>query len=305
MELLITGASGFLGTHLVEHLTATGHTVHALLRPTSVPRWDAELPIQTFIFEGNTDALKRYLRAHSIRAILHTASAFKHTALPSEIDELVQSNIQFGTKLLEACKETQVDWFINTGSSWQHYEDHAHSAVNLYAATKEAFDAILKFYTESTPLKSVTLKLFDTYGPRDRRRKIISVLREQLERSEPLDMSSGDQLLDLCHIQDVARAYGRVLDLIAQKQTAALEGKSFGISSGERVSLKELASLMEQITHKKLLLNWGARPLREREVITPWSHFNPLPGWAPLMGLRERMREFLLTPGPDASFKQE
>jgi len=305
MGVLITGASGFLGTHLVEHLTASGQSVHALLRPTSVPRWDKSLPIKTCMFEGNTDDLNRYLKAHSIQTIIHTASTFKHTALPSEIDGLIQSNIHFGTHLLEACKETQVEWFINTGSSWQHYEDHEYSAVNLYAATKEAFDAILKFYTDSTQLKSVTLKLFDTYGPRDQRRKIISILREQLGRPEHLAMSSGDQLLDLCHIHDVARAYAHVLELISQKQTSAIAGKSFGVSSGERVSLKELAILIEQITQKKLRLDWGARPLREREVITPWSHFTALPGWSPLMGLRERMREFLLASGPDASFKQE
>ncbi len=299
MEVLITGASGFLGTHLVEHLTAQGHSVHALMRPTSVAKWSKSVSVKTFIFESNTEELKNYLQDNAIQTIIHTASCFKFTAHPSEINGLIQSNIQFGTHLLEATKGTQVEWFVNTGSSWQN------DSVNLYSATKEAFEAILKFYTESTSLKSVTLKLFDTYGPKDQRGKIISVLKEQLGQSEPLAMSSGQQLLDLCHIQDIARAYANVLKLISQKQTSAIEGKCFGLSSGEHVSLKELAQMMEHITQKKLLINWGARPLREREVMTPWKSFNPLPDWSPLMGLRERLQEFLLASGPDASFKQE
>lgn len=299
MEVLVTGASGFLGTHLVEHLTAQGHSVHALMRPTSVAKWSKALSVKTFIFESNTEELKNYLQDNSIQTVIHTASCFLFTVHPSEINGLIQSNIQFGTHLLEAIKGTQVEWFINTGSSWQN------ASVNLYSATKEAFEVILKFYTDSTPLKSVTLKLFDTYGPKDQRRKIISILKEQLGQPEPLAMSSGQQLLDLCHIQDIARAYAHVLQLISQKHTSVIEGKCFGLSSGEQVSLRELAQMMEHMTQKKLLIAWGARPLREREVMTPWNSFNPLPGWSPLMGLRERLQEFLLASGPDASFKQE
>lgn len=305
MEILITGASGFLGTHLVEHLTAQGHSVHALLRPTSTPRWDKNLSIKTFVLGTSVDGLHRYLKDQTIQTIIHTASSFKHTVLPSEVTELIQSNIQLGTTLLEATKGTQVEWFINTGSSWQHYQDQDYRAVNLYAATKEAFDAILQFYTDSTPLKSVTLKLFDTYGPKDQRKKIVSVLREHLGSPSRMAMSAGDQLLDLCHIHDITRAYAHVTQLISQRQTSPIEGKCFGLSCGERVNLQELARMMEQITQKKLLLDWGARPLREREVMTPWNGFTPLPGWSPLMGLRERLQEFLLTSGPDASFKQE
>ncbi len=305
MELLVTGASGFLGTHLVERLVAEGHVVHGLLRASSQPRWQRDLPVKKFILSQDPSELHRYLKLHPISTIIHTASLFKHTAGIGDVGPLIQSNIELGAAILEASRETSVQWFINTASSWQHFQNHNYDPVNLYAATKEAFEKILTYYTQATMLKSVTVKLFDTYGPHDLRNKIIPSLKAQIGCSQPLAMSDGNQRLDLCHIDDIVRAYSLIVQQIANGQGQVLENRCFGLSSHERVSLRELVSLVEEITQEKILVDWGARPLRMREVMEPWESFTPLPGWSPSMGLRERLQQTLLASGAAASFKQE
>ena len=66
-------------------------------------------------------------------------------------------------------KEVGVKILVNTGTSWQHYENKDYSPVNLYAATKQSFEAILQYYVEVASLKAITLKLFETYGLDDPR----------------------------------------------------------------------------------------------------------------------------------------
>ena len=85
----------------------------------------------------------------------------------------------FGAHILEAMALTSVSYFINTGTYWQHYGGSStYSPSCFYAATKQSFQDILKYYTDSKLIKSITLKLFDTYGPNDSRAKIFTILSE-------------------------------------------------------------------------------------------------------------------------------
>jgi nucleoside-diphosphate-sugar epimerase len=96
---------------------------------------------------------------------------------------------------------------INTGTSWQHFEQSNYNPVNLYAATKEAFEAIITFYKATSSLKVTTLKLFDTYGPNDSRYKIIPLLQKAFTEQKELSMSKGEQLIDFVYIVGIANAY--------------------------------------------------------------------------------------------------
>ena len=96
---------------------------------------------------------------------------------------------------------------MNTGSYSQHYGGRAYSPVSLYAATKQAFQDILQFYCEVRGLRAVTLELPDTYGPDDKRPKLFSLLDRVARSGETLQMSPGEQLLDLLHVDDVVHGY--------------------------------------------------------------------------------------------------
>jgi nucleoside-diphosphate-sugar epimerase len=163
--------------------------------------------------------------------------------------------------------------------------------VCLYAASKKAFEAVLRYYQELFKIKAVTLKLHDTYGASDRRSKLFTTLRKHGENTV-LPMSAGDQKLDLVYIDDVVDAYIVAAHRLLSRKNSDLE--EFAVSSGNQVSLRDIVELYAQITKKKMRIDWGKRPYRLREVMVPWTKGSSLPGWEPKISLSEgimRMHE--------------
>jgi nucleoside-diphosphate-sugar epimerase len=220
--------------------------------------------------------------------VFHLASLFIVEHQPKDVAQLIQSNLLFSTQLLEAMKQIGVNHLVNTGTSWQHYWNEDYNPVNLYAATKQAFEDILRYYLETTELKVITLKLFDTYGPDDPRPKLMHLLKRIVDSEEILAMSPGKQLIDLVHIYDVVEAYL----LAARRLLDGTEKKlhSYAVSSGSPLSLKELAHLVGETLGRELNIKWGGRSYRKREVMLPWNTGLSLPGWHPHTNLKEGVR---------------
>ena len=204
MNILITGATGFVGKHLTASLK-NKHKLFILARPGSnCSSIDAE---GFFIFDDNIPMLVEYLGQKKIDGVIHLASLYIAEHKSEQIKDLVLSNIYLGTALLEACKEAGVRWFLNTGTIWQNYNvldgSDEYNPVNLYAASKQAFMTMARYYMETSGIRFCTLKLCDTYGPDDTRRKIFALFEQIAKTGETLDMSPGEQLLDIIHIDDV------------------------------------------------------------------------------------------------------
>lgn len=279
MNILVTGATGFIGKHLVRELNRT-HCVHILVRPSS--KW-GDLGVEHCVeFNGDIEFLANYLKANAIEGIIHLASLYIAEHKPSQIKELLMSNVYLGTALLEAAKIAGTRWFLNTGTIWQNYNspDYAdeYNPVNLYAATKQAFMTMAKYYTETSQLRFVTLKLCDTFGQDDTRRKIFSLFDNISKSGAPLDMSPGEQRMDILHIDDVVNGFIVLANMLSD-ETQSLESE-YVLSSGVQLSLKELASIYERKNHVHLNINWGGRPYRQREVMVPYKG-KILPNWSP------------------------
>jgi nucleoside-diphosphate-sugar epimerase len=290
---LVTGATGFIGGHLVRKLIQQGWNVHVVVRPESSQELLAELHdmVKIHIHDGTTGGLLAILSEVTPGTVYHLASLFLSEHRSTDIEQLINSNLLFATQLAEAMVQTGVWQLINTGTSWQHFQGRDYSPVNLYAATKQAFEAILAYYVDTTPLRVITLKLFDTYGPGDRRQKLIHLLRQVAERQEPLAMSPGDQLIDLVHIDDVVQAYISAADLLHQERITGHE--SFAVSSGAAIRLKDLVTLYGRLMGRSLPIQWGGRPYRSREVMTPWQTGLALPGWKPQVSLEDGLRQLV------------
>ncbi len=219
------------------------------------------------------------------KIVFHLASLFLSEHQSKDIEPLINSNILFGTQLVEAMVKNEVFKIVNTGTSWQHYNNEDYNPVCLYAATKQAFEDILKFYVEATPLRVITLKLFDTYGPNDPRPKLFNLLKKALRDQTPLSMSPGEQLIDIVYIDDVIDAFiiaaQRLLNDMVKKN------EEYAVSSGNPLQLKDIVEFYEKTIGKKLPIEWGTRPYRSREVMKPWNRFKTLPNWKPKIGLEE------------------
>lgn len=282
---LVTGASGYIGSRLARRLVSDGWEVHVLLRPGSQFDLPAQVAIDRIGLE--TGELAEAVRRAAPDAVFHLAAAFVAEHTLEDVAPLVQANLLFGTQLLEAMRVNGVRLLVNTGTAWQHFGNRDYDPVNLYAATKQAFEAILAYYVNAHGFAAATLALFDTYGPGDTRPKLMRALWQAAARGTPLAMTSGEQLLDMVFVDDVVEAF-----LAAE---LALRGSGpvqcvYGVSSGVPLRLKELVASFEAATGVRLDLAWGARPDRARDVFVPWTGFKAPPGWQARVPLLEGIR---------------
>jgi len=291
-SVLITGSNGFIGSSLVQKLLTLGLKVsvlnRTLLKSEKVKNVDH---IESFCYDGSQASIKQALTESNCEVIIHLASYFVPRHQPTDVESLVASNLLFSTQLLDVMAQLGIRKFINTGTYWQHYQNANYNPVSLYAATKQAFEDILLYYVSSQQIDAVTLKLFDTYGPDDTRRKVVNLLLEAAVNETPLKLSPGEQKLSLVHVEDVVLAYEIALNLLTNR--SGYQHSCYGVAHSEVYSLKQIANVVERVTGKKLKTEWGALPYREREVMEPWSNFTPLPGWQPQVSLQQGLAQLI------------
>ncbi|RME57509.1 SDR family oxidoreductase, partial [Candidatus Parcubacteria bacterium] len=280
-KALVTGGTGFVGSHLVHGLLDDGWNADVIVRPSSdlhlLSHVAGKLGIYTF--DGQTETMMQLVEKSEPDVVFHVASLFLSEHRPEQVQALIQSNILFGTQLLEAMSKAGVQRLVNTSTSWEHYGNKEYSPVNLYAATKRAFQDILQFYIEARGLRVITLKLYDTYGPDDPRPKLINLLLRAAETGEAVALSPGEQKIDLVHVDDVVSAYQIAAEQLLGGQVAGHE--VYGVYTGRPLTIRRLVALMEEKSGRKLNVTWGGRPYRDREVMAPYYGLPTLPGWEP------------------------
>ena len=289
MKIFITGATGFIGKHLVNQLIKEGrHVTINLYRNESAP---FSSNVKTYkMRDANIYSDINFLKQESFDGIIHLASLYLTNHRPEDVIQLTNSNVSFGSYILECSSQAGIKWFINTGTFWQNFQNFEYSPVNLYAATKQAFEIIAQFYIEKNQIKFTTIRLCDTYGQNDTRLKIFNIWEKIAETGEAIDMSPGDQLIDISYIDDVVNAYTLLANLLNEMNNKITNGAIYAVKAKQRYSLKELAVIFEKVTGKKLTIRWGGRPYRDREVMIPWEKGEVVPGWVPRISIEEGIR---------------
>lgn len=286
---LVTGATGFVGSHVARCLQREGWLVHVLSRGESCfPDTPEFSRMIRHVHDGSTESVMACMARAKPDVVFHLASLFLSQHVSEDVVPLMQSNVLFGGQLLEAMQANGVACIINTGTSWQHYHSQDYNPVCLYAATKQAFEVILEYYVQACGIRAVTLKLFDTYGPDDLRPKLFNLLQKAARSGEALDMSAGGQLVDLVHVDDVVAAYLLAAQRLLDGCVSRCE--SYAVSSGQPLPLRKVVELYAQLTQQTVPVNWGAKPYRHREVMAPWNHGTCLPNWRPHVDLADGLR---------------
>lgn len=292
MKIIVTGSTGFVAKSLIDRLINDGHEIYAIIRKSS-----NTIGINTkshfFIDDGSDNALIEFFNDIKPDGVLHLASLFLQQHKHEEVNSLIISNVTFGTRLLEASVTANVPWFINTGTFWQHFENETYNPVNLYAATKQAFQDIAKFYYQTEKINFVTIKLNDTFGEGDTRKKVFNLWKGLAESGKNLGMSPGDQIIDISYIDDIVEAYTLMINYLKNDSEFTYAGNVYSVSSSERMPLKDLAKVYEQATGDTLDITWGERPYRDREVMFPWDKGQPVPSWKQTTSIKDAINKVI------------
>ena len=278
---LVSGSTGFVGTHLVRHLASQGWAVGRLVRSGLESPEPGAGGVRDHYWDGSTSSACAAVAAAAPDVVFHLASLFVAEHAADDVAPLIAANLLVGTQIAEAMLRCGCRSLVNAGTSWQYGTSRAYEPVCLYAATKQAFEDILAYYVLAEGFHVVTLRLYDTYGPHDRRPKLFAALRQCADSGVALALSPGEQLLDLVHVDDVAQAFA-LAGQRARGDGAALE--TFDVSCARQVTLKQVVALYAQAIGRPVPVVWGGRGYRRREVMVP-PVGRTLPGWTPAVSL--------------------
>ena len=284
-KILVTGGSGYIGKNIIQNLSKK-YEIKYLTRNLK------DKSKQSILIKNNFYTINRAIIKFKPDLILHLASLFVVNHKSKDISNLIDSNIKFGSFILESMKLNKVDKIINIGTSWEYKNSDDYNPVNLYAATKNAYKKILFYYYKIMPLKVLNLELYDTYGPFDDRGKIISKIVDSIKNEKKLELSPGNQILDIIHIDDLINAIKISLDIFTEKQKKFF--KTYSLCSNERYKLKEIVKIVTKISKKgKNNIILGGLPYRENEVFIPSTNIKKLPKWNPKIELIKGIKDLI------------
>ncbi len=255
MRLLVTGASGFLGSHLVRQFVRDGHQVVVLKRTGSdLGRLDDCLARLT-LAEIGAD-LAPLFAAAPVDAVIHLATCYGRNG--ETAPTMAETNTGFPLRLLEAACAAKVPLFINTDTGLD-------KELNLYSMSKRHFAEWGQFMARQGRIKFVNILLEHMYGPGDDASKFTThVVRTLLSGAPELRLTAGEQLRDFIYIDDVVAAYALLLARAGEDPRRYVE---CGLGSAEPVLIRELVTLARTLTGAHTALNFGVLPYRLGEVM--------------------------------------
>lgn len=290
MRILLTGGTGFVGKNLIFALNKTEYQIKSLVR-NNVSIDDIHNIENIDITKENW---KNKIKEFNPEVVIHLAAFLTSKDDELSISQLVQSNIEFPTQLLDALKGCNVKYFINTGTFAEYMDNGLEpDPAYLYAAIKTSFRSILKYYQAIIQFKVVNVIPYTIYGGIDSQKKIIDYIYESISATVLVKMSPGEQKLDLIHIDDVVKFY---LALLENLETFKSIYTEIRLGTGVPVSPKEISSYIEEITGNKTLIEWGGLPYRPRDTMfsvadknTPSKYFK----WTPQIDIKTGLKDFI------------
>jgi CDP-paratose synthetase len=270
-RVLITGVTGFLGSHLAKKLLEQGYDVVALKRKVSqLHRVKSILSEINFYDVEELDFGSLFLIENKIDAVIHTATTYgRDGQSPAEI---FATNTAFPLGLLNASITAGVRVFINTDTALD-------IDVNDYTLSKNQFMQWGRYFSKNNKIHFVNLRLEHFYGQGDDDRKFTSYVINGCISNEPsLKLTLGNQRRDFIYIDDVVAAYLTVLKNESLVDEWFVE---YDVGSGTTVSIKEFVELVHHMTGSTTKLDFGALSYRTHEEMSSHSDTSALKalGW--------------------------
>jgi UDP-glucose 4-epimerase len=282
-RVLITGASGFIGSHLCQRLLDEGAEVHAVYRTQTPPQdsgarwWQADLSD-----EASVRALFRDIRPE---VIFHLASHVKGAPNLEHLLPTFRSNLQSTVNLLTLAAEKGCRRIVITGSLAEPEVENGELFPSApYAAAKWASSGYARMFHALYKLPVVIARVFMVYGPAQQDlTKLIPYVTLSLLRGEKPKISSGGRPVDWIYVSDVIDGF------MALGQAPGIDGDTFDLGSGKLVSIRELVEQLAVIVDARAKVEFGAladRPLEPTRLAKVAETFASI-GWKPRVSLQD------------------
>jgi CDP-paratose synthetase len=281
--ILLTGATGFLGSHLLEALVKKGYRVVILKRSFS-NTWRIDHLINDITwYDIDKVPLAKAFEEQKIDAVIHTAANYGRTN--EHVSAIVNDNLIFGLKVLESAVSARTRFFFNADTMHDKF-------LSEYTLAKKQFSEWLKFFGETGKIDVVNFRIEHMYGPKDDNKKFGTWLLEQmLSNNTEIHLTAGVQQRDFIYVTDIVSAY---LLLLGKAETFQ-KFNEYDVGTGNPLPVKEfvltLKDTIERIQNKPVLseLCFGSIPYRAGEKMSVAEDPSPLfeLGWSPATDLEK------------------
>ncbi|MER6463209.1 SDR family NAD(P)-dependent oxidoreductase [Streptomyces sp. NPDC001288] len=304
----VTGAEGFIGSHLVEALVASGHRVRAMAQYNSFSSygWLETLPQDVM---DNVEVVLGDVRdAGSVQHLLTGTEAVYHLAALIAIPysyqaphSYVATNVTGTLNVLEAVRRLGIPRMVHTSTSETYgtaqtvpiTEDHPINTQSPYSASKAGGDRLADGYYASFGTPVVTLRPFNTFGPRQSMRAVIPTVIGQVAAGERT-IALGDlrPTRDFLFVKDTARAFLTVGTAPAE----AVVGRTFNAGTGGEISVGDLVTLVGKLMGADIEVREDAQRIRPAasevmRLVCDASRLRAATGWAPAHSLQEGLEQ--------------
>ncbi|WP_345980685.1 NAD(P)-dependent oxidoreductase [Sulfurimonas sp. HSL3-2] len=263
-NVLITGGTGYIGFDLVHSLIQRQNCNIAVL-VRDVDTVNEYLKERVICIDSNSKNLKSEILNFNPEVVIHLAAYSTSLDSIDEIHKLIESNITFTALLLNALEGSDLKLFVNTGSfSEYYYNNETISPTYFYSATKTSAKYIIEYFSKKNNFKMINAILYSVYGKKNKNKKVIDYAMASLDSNEQVKMSSGDQILDFIHIEDVISFY---INLIDNYTNLNITKQDYFVGTGKGISIKDLVFLLEKEMNQKANISWGGNKSRKRDTI--------------------------------------
>ncbi len=298
--MLVTGAGGFIGSHLCETLVRRGESVRALVRYTSrrhegnlagLPPEVREAIDVRFGDLRDADLASRLVAGTNVVFNLAASISVPYSFVAPR--EVVSINVEGTLNMLCAARDEGVARMVQMSSSevygTAHYtpidERHPLNVQSPYAASKVAADKLADSFRLSFDLPVVIARPFNTYGPRQSLRAVIPVVVSQALRGGDLNLGALTPRRDFVYVTDTVAG---LLALVEHEYV----GGTFNIATGADVSVSDIVSLVGELVGRKLTVRTDEQRLRPvhsevHQLVGDASKLHAATGWAPTTSLRD------------------
>lgn len=280
-KILITGVTGFLGSHLALVLVNEGYEVVALKRKSSSLVRIKSILQNVRLLDVEDIDFTCLFDSFDIDIIIHTATNYgRNNETPWEIFD---ANTGFPLRLLDAASKANVKKFINTDTILDKY-------LNLYSLSKNHLLEWGKFYSMRNKIEFINMRLEHIFGPGDDDSKFTSyVINSCIQNKSSLELTLGEQKRDFIYVEDVISAYLIVLN---RKNDNNNWFSEYEVGSGKSVTIKKFVEMVHQLTTSKTELKFGAIKYREGEVMNSKADVSALKalGWTCTFNLKQGLK---------------
>jgi UDP-glucose 4-epimerase len=280
-RVLVTGATGFLGTPLCRRLAAAGAEVHGVSRGTPAPIegmrwWQSDL--------ASLPAARRLLDETKAEVVYHLAGAVSGAPDLELVLPTLESQLVNTVHLLQAVTERRCHRLVLAGSLEEaRGRAEVVTPTSPYGAAKTAASAYARMFHALYRAPVVSLRVFMTYGPRQPKQRLVSHVIASFEKGEAPALTSGRRRMDWVYLDDVIEG------LLSAAARPGIEGRRIDLGSGRAVSIRKVVSTIAAVMGTSIRPVWGALPDRPAgpasfaDVATAREAL----GWRPITTLEE------------------